>query len=232
MAQMIYADPFGAAAAGQLRGIDTALRLGEAGRRFRDEDLNYDFRKWYDPFARSEAQAKAAAGVDAATQALAAGATRLGHYSGQYGRLNDILSQAYPGQFTAPQYVNPAQQQFGAETAFGLIDPLWTTGQNPHGHGYGYPMQGTASAPDMSFLDPTKGLPAEDTMPKQNTLANPVSLPTPQTNFLANPMGGVSAQAAQNRFLGTPIYKPSTNAAQMNIWDTNHPIGMAGGVQP
>lgn len=56
MSNIVYADPFGSYVKGQQEGTQNTIAVGEAARRFRSEDLNNEFMKWYMPHRQEQAQ--------------------------------------------------------------------------------------------------------------------------------------------------------------------------------
>lgn len=123
MAQMIYANPFGAAAEGAQRGLDNVLKLGQAGRAFRDSDRQAEFRKWYDPFVQKQMQQKYDADAEAARIEHLKNLANAGRYVGDLGIFNQGIGDFY-GQ--TPQGTRtPTQAQTAADIFSGAIPPAF-----------------------------------------------------------------------------------------------------------
>lgn len=139
MASVVYANPFGSYIEGQSRGLEDAVRAGEAARRFRDSDINADFMKWYAPLRRQEASTEASKNVLGLNEGVLQNAgrlTALGEPGRQY--FNRTLQNIYGADFGNTQARDPVQfQRIAGEssglTPYGVYDPAFAS----VGH-YGY----------------------------------------------------------------------------------------------
>jgi hypothetical protein len=119
MANIVYADPFGAALQGKEQALRDVYNIGKMGREFRNEDANYDFMKWYEPYRRAEM-------MNEVNNKLLQSAAQHAHYTGNLQPYNDILSSiGYAPASLPPGYGDgtkvTSEQQRSADIASGAI---------------------------------------------------------------------------------------------------------------
>ena len=123
MANMVYANPFGAALEGKRAALEDTIRSGLAGQEMRGKDLDYAFQKWYQPLRRQEAQYHA---QQEGYNTLGAGtrtAANIGSYTGNYDPLNNIISSAGFGVPLGNR--SSFENQKAADLATGRMDPVF-----------------------------------------------------------------------------------------------------------
>lgn len=136
MANVQYADPFGSYVRGASAGNEAAIRTAEAARSLRNQDLNYDFMKWYQPFRQREAAAatgEAELGLNRNIQQNAAGLTAFGGPGQAY--LSDTLQHLYPGyNFGNLDFRDPLSLERAARTGTGLPPSFYDPSVASQGH--------------------------------------------------------------------------------------------------
>lgn len=119
MANIVYADPFGSALEGKRQALHDVLTAAKTGRDLREQDQNYDFKKWHTPFLKQEVEHKA--NMEALKQASV-----LAHYTGDLRPYNEVVAnmgynpQNLPPGYESGQHVN-ADQQRAADFASGVV---------------------------------------------------------------------------------------------------------------
>lgn len=107
MANIVYADPFGAYVHGQQLGQQQAIQAGQAARQFRAEDLDPRVQAWYLPLIRAEQSNQAL------TSELG-NAAKFGSYTGNFDPFNNYLGNFYGQSPSTFQPMTPQQRMIGA----------------------------------------------------------------------------------------------------------------------
>jgi hypothetical protein len=231
MANIVYGSPFQSALEGKRAALQDVLHAGEASRQQRDQDLNYDFMKWYQPLKQAEAQ-------NATASNLLKEAASIAHYSGDYSSYNRILSHylGVPLDALPPGYANgkggPAQTK-AADLASGLLPvPLSYPGVIAAGGAYqalpGTPAQQGSGDPEIDALmkqltrkrltDELNGGGTSAPLPHLNPLGSitpSTSLPSKIEPVWADPGSGVQPPSPQDVY-GLP--KPQKQASSFSPW--------------
>ncbi len=147
MANIEYANPFGSYVKGAEAGTESAIRTGEAARNFRNNDLNYDFLKWYQPLRQREATAATQQQELALNEGVQKNAANLTAFGGPgFNYLSDTINRLYPG------------YNFGEATAQSPLDlrraALEGTGQGPSFYDPMVVSQGRYGAVKKESLNP------------------------------------------------------------------------------
>lgn len=214
MANMVYANPFGAAVEGSRMGIEDALRLGQGARQMRAEDQNYDFMKWYDPYRRNAAQAETAAAVDKAAQQRIHDQAQLSGYIGHQGLLDQTIQQYYGTQAAPAGVRTPQQSQFAADILGGYVP-------------------GAFAYPDINQAGGERR-----TLPGEIPAVNPLEQQArdaqlhyivDQYSNLSNPANHQPKTPTMNEVLGlphtpiTPTSTPTPKVTTPSIWHDEYP---------
>jgi len=231
MAQMIYANPFGAAAEGAQRGLDNVLKLGQAGRQFRDSDQQAEFRKWYDPFVQKQMQQKYDVDAEAAQMQRLQNQARLGSYTGNYSPFDQSVTNFYG----APQGTRtPQQQQLAADIFSGVMPGALAYPDVTQAGGVG--RKAPLSPQEMEMLKTENQIRQQYLLNLQDQYRNPQyqqqsTLALPQYDFLDSfyPTGGVQTSPTQQPMMprmtnneGDFYKNPQQANNQQDIFDENY----------
>jgi hypothetical protein len=147
MANVQYANPFGAYVQGQEQGTENAIRTGTAARQFRASDLSPEVQRWYLPTLQREMEARTASGETGANSAQGQYLARLAASGDPHAvQLYQNFLRATTGQNInitqdTPQHTALIANMMSGELSTGGLDPN-ATFYGAHGVGRYVPGQG------------------------------------------------------------------------------------------
>ena len=228
--QMIYSNPFGAMAEGQLAGQKAGLEAGTSARQFEAQDISNAFQKWYQPLREATAQNETGTAI-AKTQAA------LMHYGVPATGFNTTL-QNYFGA-TVPEGFNNEQpsaaQIGGADLATGLF-PIPLAHPDVFGANNVYRVNPVNTAPSDPRTIEAAIMAHKISMAEGQRRLDELNAPkgTGDTSYLrfANPQGSAGMPAATPAPASTPMPAPApaipaaSIGTPKSIWaDENSGVG-------